>query len=244
MISRYALKPMPQIRRELEAILSHWSRPFLELADDNTFVNKAWGRELARLLAEYPLRWFTETDISVADDPELLELLARSNCAELLIGFESASATSLNAVDSRGWKRDRWARTAESIARIQSFGIAVNGCFVLGFDPDDASVFDRTRDYVEELGLADVQVTVLTPFPGTKLHRDLQAQGRLLKPVYWDECTLFDVTYTPARMSPSELEAGFRSLMRELYLPEKAERRKMRFRDCVRVRHEGRTVRA
>ena len=236
LISAYKKKPLESIRREIELILSIWPKPFLELADDNTFADKRWARELAQLLGEYAIPWFTETDISVADDDELLRLLAQSNCAQLLIGFESSTRSSLQSVDGRNWKRNRHAKYLDDIAKIQSYGIAVNGCFILGFDGDDIGVFDRTREFVQQSDLADVQITVLTPFAGTALQRRLQSQNRLLKPVYWDKCTLFDVTFQPAQMSASRLESEFGNLMRDIYAPEATARRKHRFRECVRTR--------
>jgi radical SAM superfamily enzyme YgiQ (UPF0313 family) len=238
-LSTYKLKPMGQIRRELEALLRVWPRPFLELADDNTFVAKGWSRELALLLAEYDVRWFTETDISVADDERLLELLASSGCAQLLIGLESAAPAALKGVDGRDWKAQRAEGYLEKVRKIQSYGIAVNGCFILGLDEDDEGCFERTRAFVEESGMCDVQITLLTPFPGTPLHRSLQAQGRLLKEVYWDECTLFDVTFQPRHFSPEALAQGFGELMVALYSPEATARRRARWREC---RRQGRAA--
>ncbi len=240
-ISPWRQKPLELVRRDLEAILSIWPRPFLELADDNTFVDKRWSRDLARLLSEYPVRWFTETDISVADDPELLEILAQSGCAQFLIGLESSNRESLRGIDSRDWKYARAENWAEKVARIQSYGIMVNGCFTLGLDGDDCSVFDRTLSLVRSSGLAEVQITVLTPFPGTILYDQLARDKRLLKPVFWDECTLFDVTYTPLRMSVEELRAGFHRLMKELYSPEETAGRRAAFRRIARNR-AGRNV--
>ena len=63
--------------------------PFIEFADDNTFVDKAWGKELCRQLAPLHVKWFTETDISVADDAELLDLMRDAGCRQVLIGLES-----------------------------------------------------------------------------------------------------------------------------------------------------------
>jgi radical SAM superfamily enzyme YgiQ (UPF0313 family) len=96
---------------------------------------------------------------------------------------------------------------------------------VLGFDGDDASAFERTACFVKKFGLTDVQIIVLTPFPGTALHRRLAREGRLLCSQYWDECTLFDVVYQPAMMSPEELEEGFYQLMKAIYSPATSARR-------------------
>ena len=232
LISPYKIKPLAQVRRELEAILNIWPEPFIELADDNTFVSKKWARELARLFAEYRIRWFTETDLSVADDDELLELLALSGCAQVLIGLESVDPAALDRVDSRRWKQSQLTDYTAKIRKIQSYGITVNGCFIFGFDQDDAGVFDRTREFVQASGLSEVQITILTPFPGTELYSRLRSEGRLLKPVFWDSCTLFDVTYRPKRMSTDELEDGFHGLMRDLYSPEQSARRKEIRKEC------------
>lgn len=231
-ISDYQLAALDDVARDLTTISALWKSPFLELADDNTFASRARGRELARLLGQSGARWFTETDISVADDPELLDTLASSGCAQLLIGLESARRSSLKGVDSRGFKWERAARYAESIQRIQSRGISVNGCFVLGFDDDDESVFPDTFELVRQLDLAEVQITLLTPFPGTRLYAELRRRNRLLRTAGWSRCTLFDVTFEPARMSVGALRTGFRDLMRALYADAEVARRKRVYRRC------------
>ena len=235
-ISPYRLKPIPQVRRELEALLSRWPRPFLELADDNTFASKPWSRDLARLFGEYSLRWFTETDISAADDPRLLDLLAQTNCVQLLIGLESASPESLKGLDSRDWKRRQFDGYREKIRRIQARGISVNGCFILGLDSDGPECFEETARFVEDSGLAEVQITVPTPFPGTGLFRRLEDEGRLPKAPFWDRLTLFDPVFAPKRMSQDELRAGFLSLMGGLYGKSAVDRRRRAFRACRRSR--------
>ncbi len=237
--SSYKQKPLPQVRRELEAIRAVWPRPFVELADDNTFAAKGWGRRLAELLGEFDLRWFTETDLSVADDEALLQALSRSGCAQLLIGLEAVTPAALEGVDSRRFKADRAAGALERVQRIQSHGIAVNGCFVLGLDGDDERAFERILDFVDRSGLCDVQITLLTPFPGTPLYRKLTEEGRLPQRRFWDRCTLFDLTYQPRSMSADALLTGFRELMRALYSPEATGRRRTRWRQMTRQRLRG-----
>jgi radical SAM superfamily enzyme YgiQ (UPF0313 family) len=237
-ISNYQLKPIENIREELHHIFDLWDRPFLELADDNTFVDKTWSKELLKLFQDFPMKWFTETDISVADDPELLGLLAESNCAQILVGLESAIPQSLTGIDSNDWKRRQYDHYLEKIERIQSYGISVNGCFILGLDCDDERVFELTRDYIIHSSLSEVQITILTPFPGTQLYENLKTQDRLLKNEFWDQCTLFDVTYQPARMSPQTLEEGFRYLMKDIYDARRVKQRKTRFKECRKIRQE------
>jgi radical SAM superfamily enzyme YgiQ (UPF0313 family) len=180
------------------------------------------------------VRWFTESDISLADDPELLRLLAQSGCAQVLIGLESVDEDALGETDTKHWKQKRRDRYRDAIARIQDAGISVNGCFIVGFDHDGPGVFESTVDFVNTSGLAEVQVTILTPFVGTALAARLKAQGRLIKDTYWDECTLFDLVFEPAQMTRPELEQGFRTMVGELYSPEATNRRKAILHRCAR----------
>jgi radical SAM superfamily enzyme YgiQ (UPF0313 family) len=233
-ISPYRKKSLVQVRRELEAILKLWSRPFIELADDNTFVDKRWSRGLVALLSEYPLKWFTESDISLADDETLLKLLAKSGCAQVLIGLESAASESMTGLDTQGWKSRRHRDYAEKVRKIQDHGISVNGCFILGFDQDGPDIFARTLDYIESLRLAEVQITLLTPFPGTSLRHQLLEQGRLLPEVTWSQYTLFDLTFRPARMSEEAMRSGFHGLMKSVYSEERVNARRKIFQNCIR----------
>jgi radical SAM superfamily enzyme YgiQ (UPF0313 family) len=236
----YKTKPVEQVVRDLRAAKGAWRHPFIELADDNTFVNKPWSRELVRAIAKEEVHWFTETDVSVADDPELLDLLARSGCRQLLIGFESPRADSLDGLDAANWKAKRHDRYRRAIDQIQSRGITVNGCFIVGLDQDTPDIFDEVERFVKSTALMEVQVTILTPFPGTALYRRLQAEGRLLGEKFWDRCTLFDVNFVPKRMSVADLEQGFESLMKNLYSPEESRRRRLQYVAAMRsIRKEA-----
>jgi radical SAM superfamily enzyme YgiQ (UPF0313 family) len=228
-LGAYKLKPVDAVRREIREIKKLWKRPFIELADDNTFVNKKWGKELVRAIAEENIHWFTETDVSVAEDPELLDLLAESGCRQLLIGFESPTPAALSGMDSSGWKAQRYKEYRSAIEVIQGRGISVNGCFIAGNDSDTPDIFPQIERFVKTSGLADVQVTVLTPFPGTSLHTRLKREGRLLRERYWERCTLFDVNFVPKGMSVADLEQGLEYLMGSLYTSEETARRRESF---------------
>jgi radical SAM superfamily enzyme YgiQ (UPF0313 family) len=214
----FKAKPVEKVMAEIRRIESLWPHPFVEFADDNTFADKRRGRELCRALIPHGLRWFTETDVSVAWDAELLTLMKESGCAQILIGLESPRAGELEGVERKAnWKQKQSDRYREAIDRIQDAGITVNGCFVLGLDHQDATSFDAVFDFVRDSGLYEVQITVMTPFPNAPLYDRLFEQGRLIDPDAWEKCTLFDVNFQPARMSVSELESGFRSLARRIY---------------------------
>jgi radical SAM superfamily enzyme YgiQ (UPF0313 family) len=227
---RFRTKPVERVLAEIRRIKELWPHPFIEFADDNTFVDKAHGRALARALIPEGLRWFTETDISVARDAELLALLKDSGCAQVLIGLESPTAAGLDGLERKGnWKHRQFDNYRRAIAAIQDAGITVNGCFVLGLDASDSSSFDAVFEFVRDTGLYEVQITVMTPFPGTPLYARLESEGRLLHPGAWELCTLFDVNYRPQQLSVAELEAGFRRLAVQLYDQGFIDERRRRF---------------
>lgn len=101
----YRVKPVDRVIAEIRHIKSLQPDPFIEFADDNTFVNKRHGKALMRAIAKENIRWFTETDISVADDDELLSHMHDAGCAQVLIGFESASRKGLAGIETKSdWK--------------------------------------------------------------------------------------------------------------------------------------------
>ena len=227
----YKLKPVEKVIAEIRQIKEIWPNPFIEFADDNSFVNKTHSKKLLRALVKEQIRWFTETDVSAAEDDELLNLMRESGCAQVLIGFESPSLGGLNGLEERAnWKAKQLDRYSRAIARIQDHGITVNGCFILGLDGTGTESFDDVWNFVRQSGLYEVQITILTPFPGTPLYDRLGKAGRILQKDAWELCNLFDVNFKPTHMSVSELESGFRDLAEKLYSADVTRERKENYR--------------
>lgn len=231
----YKQKPVAAVLREIDRILSIWDRPFIEFADDNSFVNHAYWKELLKPLRGKGIKWFAETDLSVANDEELLDLMRETGCAQVLIGLESPSEAGLQGLELRNdWKLRQLPRYIEAVRTIQSRGITANGCFVIGLDGHTVDIFDQVANFVREAELYEVQVTLMTPFPGTPLYARLEREGRLIEPHNWKKCTLFDINFRPANMSVDELHAGFRKLAVDLYSEEFTNWRRNRFAHTVR----------
>jgi radical SAM superfamily enzyme YgiQ (UPF0313 family) len=222
---RYEQKPVDVVIAEIREARKYFPHPFLELADDNTFLNRRWSKDLLRALQRENIHYFTETDASIVDDPELCDLLAASGCRQVLIGFESPRADDLCGMDPADWKRRQVPHIEQVVDVLQSRGVSVNGCFILGLDNQTQEVFPELLERVRRSGLAEVQYTVSTPFPGTPLHERLQREGRLLPNKGNDHCTLFDVSFLPKRMSVDELEQGLRWLFSETYTQRETRRR-------------------
>jgi radical SAM superfamily enzyme YgiQ (UPF0313 family) len=238
---KFKVKPVDKVIAEIRRIKAIWPKPFIEFADDNTFANRAHGKRLLRALAPEKVRWFTETDISVADDDELLALLRDSGCAQLLIGLEAPDRRGLEGLETRtNWKAERADRYLEAIHRIQRHGITVNGCFILGLDGQDEDSFDDVMRFVRDSGLYEVQITLQTPFPGTPLYQRLAREDRLIVADAWEKCTLFDLNFRPRSMSIADLETRFRALVQALYTAEFTRERRSGFRRGLRQGAAGR----
>lgn len=237
MTRKYKVKPVENIINEIRCIQSIWRQPFIEFADDNSFVMRKHAKELLRVLISEDIHWFTEADVSIAEDPELLGLMQKSGCRQVLIGLESPNLEGVSQIElRRNWKKDKFKHYEWAIQEIQSRGITVNGCFILGLDGDTEEVFDCVYKFVERTGLFEVQITVLTPFPGTPLYQRLRNEGRILDDEAWQKCTLFDVNYIPKRMSVETLEKGIVELSKRIYNKNFIEERQRRFFKNLRER--------
>lgn len=228
---RYKVKPVEKVVAEIREIKKIWSKPFIEFADDNSFVHREHYKKLLRELAKENLRWFTEADVNVAQDDELLGLMRDSGCQQVLIGLESPRRDNLNGIELKNnWKARRHDDYRTAITKIQSYGITVNGCFILGLDADTPAVFDDVLDFVCDSGLYEVQVTFQTAFPGTPLYARLKREGRILRDNAWELCTLFDINYQPKNMSVAELQVGFLKLAKQLYSADETLERRAKFK--------------
>jgi radical SAM superfamily enzyme YgiQ (UPF0313 family) len=159
-----------------------------------------------------------------------------SGCQQILIGLESPRRASLEGLELKNnWKVRHQDYYKEAIAKIQSYGVTVNGCFILGLDADTPEVFDDVLAFVRDSGLYEVQITFMTAFPGTPLYSRLKQAGRIIRDHAWELCTLFDINITPRNMSVAELQAGFLKLVKELYSESETQTRRRRFRRMLRT---------
>jgi radical SAM superfamily enzyme YgiQ (UPF0313 family) len=241
----FRTKPVERVISEIRFLKELYQRPFIEFADDNTFANKRHGRALMKELAKEQIRWFTETDVSVADDEDLIKMMRDAGCQQILIGFESPNFTTMDGVEQKSnWKARRTEKYLKAVETIQKHGVTVNGCFIFGMDGDGPGSFDHVLDFVEQSGLYDVQMTYLTPFPGTPLHRRLTEEGRILVDEASEKCTLFDINFQPDSMSAEELRGGYLKLLTKIYDEEFVAERYRNFRGHLRQQIKNRRASA
>jgi radical SAM superfamily enzyme YgiQ (UPF0313 family) len=172
-----------------------------------------WAKELFKAMIPLRRRWGGLATVRVADDPELLDLIARSGCRYLLIGFESVNRHALGSI-RKGFNRPDHYR--DVLARLHERDISVQGCFVFGFDGDTAGVFANTVDLINQIGIDIPRYAVMTPYPGTELFSRFEIDDRIITRD-WSLYDTMHVVFQPVGMSLGELENGFAWAWRETF---------------------------
>lgn len=227
LLGKFQEKPTENVERELRAMQTLQRRLLLELADDNTFAGERDFEAFFDVLAASGARWFTESDWRLGERPELLARLAAAGCVQVLVGIESL----VFRYPGQGAKWNELARIMQAVEAIQAAGVVVNGCFIVGAEGETRESMQRLVEFVLASPLAEVQITLQTPFPGTMLYERLASAGRLLADRDWSHYTLFDVTYEPDALSVAELEQGFREVLSAVYSAAASARRNHRRRE-------------
>lgn len=227
---RFRVKSVEQVVEEIEFIKSVRINPRISFADDNMFVNKNYSKSLLEKILPLNIRWFAQTDVSVAEDMELLILLKKSGCSILFIGFESLSEDELKKTNKNNWKAKKVKYYEEYIHKIQSMGIGIFGAFMIGFDSDDVGSIKNTCNFIKESKIYAPQISVLTPYPGCALREKLAGQNRILDKD-WNYYTGLDVTFKPNKMSEKELQGQLVSSLKSIYNKEYLENNIRYFKD-------------
>lgn len=181
--------------------------------DDNIIGNRKYARELFEAVADFDIHWFSHASVNVASDPEMLKVLRKSGCEALLIGFETLSSETMSSI---GRKPNRPAKYHDIVNRIHDAGIGIDAAFVFGFDTDDEGVFDRTLEFIHKAKIEIPYYSILTPYPGTRLHQRMKDEGRLMT----SDWTLYDtshVVYRPSRLTPDQLINGYLRILKESF---------------------------
>lgn len=212
---RTRVKQPAQVMAELDALRAQgFNRCFL--VDDNFIGNKVEAKKLLRRIIEwqealnYPLAFTTEASINLADDPELIDLMVRANFQNIFIGIETPRQASL--IETRKHQNVHGDSLLVKLARIRDAGIAVAGGFIVGFDNDDAHIFEEQFEFIQKSGMPSLSISLLTPLPTTPLYDRLLAEGRL-------DYTDPELIYLPKQMTREQLKEGFRELVKRVFDP-------------------------
>ena len=217
---RYRNRPHDEVIAELRSLRPFDGRFTLKncvfFVDDNIISNRADARELLSRLGEFKLKWFSHASMNIAKDPEMLELCQKSGCVGLFIGFETLSAETLRTLGKRVNHPEEY---LEVVRRIHDHGIGIDASFVFGLDGDDEGVFDRTLEFVERAKLEVAYYSILTPYPGTRLHQRLTEEKRIIS----QDWSLYDtshVVYRPRQLTPDQLLDGYARARQGVLFPQ------------------------
>lgn len=210
-------KSMPQVERELD-LLREQGVTSVFFVDDNLIGNIPKAKELLIFLAEYQRRhnyrfvFGTEASINMAADPELLSLFRQANFEWVFIGIETPNEAGLKeTLKNQNLRGDM----LTSIRTIYSHGIDIFAGFIVGFDADDRSIFDRQFDFIVASGITVSMVGLLNALPKTPLYERLEKAGRI-RAMGISDNTRPATNVVPLRMSYEELISGFENLHRRL----------------------------
>jgi radical SAM superfamily enzyme YgiQ (UPF0313 family) len=217
---RPRLKTAAQVIAELEAL----HRQGVEIAfivDDNLIGNKRAIQLVLESVAEwqrqhgFPLTFFTEASLELADDTELMQSMVDANVQSVFVGLESPNEASLR--ETKKFQNVRSGGTMlDRVHAIQNAGLDVWCGMIVGFDHDDTTIFRAQREFLKEARVLHAMVGMLAAIPKTPLYDRLQAEGRL----DLDDEPTFGTNVVPLGMSREELRDGFIEVMRDLYEPE------------------------
>jgi radical SAM superfamily enzyme YgiQ (UPF0313 family) len=207
--SRCVVRPIPEVIDEIQSLRT---RRIIFL-DPNLVSNREYAKNLLQALIPLRLKWMASAPSDVVYDSELFDLMVRSGCEGVLIGFESFSQASLNW---SGKKFNQVNQYKEIVRKFHTYGIVVSGCFVLGFDDDTPEVLAHTAETVYDINIDFPRYAILTPFPGSRLFTHFKKEGRLLT----EDWSFYDsqhVVFRPKHMSPVQLQQVFTDTLKKSF---------------------------
>lgn len=213
-------KSPEQVINELQAIHDFGWKGSIFFVDDNFLGDKNKTKELLRAIIDWKNKidfkslFFTEISINASDDDELLELMKQAGFFLVFIGIETISTEGLKECNKlQNQNRD----LINSIRKFYKYGMEVTGGFIVGFDSDNETIFEKQFKFIQEAGVSKAMIDLLQALPGTRLYKRLDAEERLLKTssgINQDST----INFIP-KMEKEILIAGYNNLIKKIYSP-------------------------
>ena len=218
---RPRIKSAEQIIAELDKLYDLGWRAGVFFVDDNFIGNKrSLKTELLPALIEWQkdkggIPFHTEVSINLADDEELMQMMVEAGFGTVFIGIETPDEDSLTECNKN---QNRGRDLVQDVKRIQRAGLQVQGGFIVGFDNDTPSIFQRQIDFIQKSGIVTAMVGLLQAPPGTRLYERLKQEGRLLNLISGDNVD-GTMNFIP-KMNLDTLREGYRNILQHIYSPE------------------------
>jgi len=227
---RPRIKTAEQIIAELDGLYDQGWRGQVFFVDDNFIGNKGYLRNhLLPALIQWQkgrkgVPFNTEASVNLADDEPLMEMMVQAGFDAVFIGIETPNEESLAECNK---KQNKNRDLLESVKRMQRAGLQVTGGFIVGFDSDTPSIFQRQIDFIQKSGIVTAMVGLLNAPPGTRLYERMRKEGRLIDSITGDNAD--GTTNILPRMGLDVLREGYENLMHHIYSPEHYYKRAMTF---------------
>lgn len=197
-------RPVPDVIREIQS----QKRKLLFFVDDNIVCNREKAKELFRALIPLKIRWVSQGSMDMLQDPELMELMVKSGCLGLVIGFESISPDCIADMHKYTNKKAASEMYREEIAQLRKWGLQTWAAFTVGHDGDTIESIRATCDFAIKNKFTFAAFNILMPYPNTPLYEKLEREGRLLYDGKWWLHPDYRFNYAsivPKNMTPDEL---------------------------------------
>ena len=207
---------IPYVNREIFKIIEEiksLKTNHILFIDDNFIGNQLWTELFLKELLKLKIKWSAAITVNILENFKLLDLMKKSGCKSLFIGFETLN--DLNIIDVN--KTHNSIKKYENLIKeIHSRGIMINASFVFGLDNDSKDVFNKTLKWVVENKIETITSHILTPYPGTKLYNQLEKENRIIQRDY-SKYNTANVVFIPKQMSATELYDGYIKFYKDVY---------------------------
>jgi radical SAM superfamily enzyme YgiQ (UPF0313 family) len=206
----YYKRPVNEVIDEIRKI----KQKIIMFYDASLTVDPDYTKTLFKNMIPLKKHFFCNGNVDVlSTDEELIHLSKKAGCIGWLIGFESVSQKTIDAVHK---KTNSVTIYKQAIDLIHKYHMMVIGDFMFGFDTDTKDVFNTTVETIKKLGIDVADFTINTPFPGTPMYDQLEKEGRILTKD-WTKYTMYSVVYQPQKMNPNELRDGVFFMYQSFY---------------------------
>ncbi len=202
-------RPVANVINEMKSLNTN---EFLFL-DPSPLSDKRYAKELFEAMIPLKIKWAGLSTLDITDDDELLDLLVKSGCIGMLLGFESFNSDDLNSMKKYKNKVNKYSQIVE---KLHENRIAVLGAFMLGFDGDTK---ESIREMPELIRLSKIDIpryAILTPYPNTPVFESLKQENRILH-TDWSKYDSIHCVFEPKNMSAKELEMEYLNVWKNTY---------------------------
>ncbi len=210
----YRHKSHAQVVKEIEAMdRDRFRGNEVFFCDDNIVANRNFLMRMCDDVTPFKINWYAQSTAAVADDDEVLRKMEQAGCKVLFVGFDSLNQESLDGIDKGHNVVEKYATV---VKKFHDRGISIHGSFMFGFDHDGMDVFRKFIDFGMKVKLDAAFLTIVTPFPGTRIHERLKSEGRIFD-YDWEHYDISTVVYEPANLSVKDLQEGYWWMFREFH---------------------------